>query len=413
MIDIFVNARDLTGIVFVNILIWIESAGFMIIFIGPGLFKLGVESDHVDIGSIYLYILIATLCVGLILRMIQLPFVTIKLSKERKEKQEQEVDGIIAGWTKHRKAAKKLERKRDRKAVEAHYENSLSDGSEESSFSGSGGSDDSGENSAKRRIRYMRDILGRKKDPKVVVARYLNMIRERECESDATDTEDEDKLAKNDPNYNKFIAKFTVKNKRHLMYLLRLINVFEWLSYDFRLGKWRERTVRYSRKWKYVDGKVERIKYSSAKIDADVDAKQFFISETPVRDYINYLKRLTAADSSTTSIIDMRIMKPPPDLGLDQSDFDTSHNKKLLLSSNKLPSTLPRSSNLDPPKLRSQLAYNLKTQQMLHTKLLKFSLTPAETELISAELIKLMTDELHYTNLDDVSPLQVPDGIHY
>jgi hypothetical protein len=245
-----------------------------------------VESDHVDVGTIYLYILIATLCVGLLLRMIQLPFVRIKAGMESKKKTQRDVEGIINGWKRNRKAVKKVNRKLERKELDAYYENSLSNGSEE--LSDSDLSNDSGENSATRRIRYMRDVLGRKKDPKVVVARYLNMIRERECESDATDSEDESKLAKNDPNYNKFIAKFTVKNKRHLMYLLRLINVFEWLSYDFRLGKWRERTVRYSRKWKYVDGKVERIKYSSAKIDADVDAKQFFISETPVRDYINY-----------------------------------------------------------------------------------------------------------------------------
>jgi hypothetical protein len=36
IIDIYVCSGDLTGIFFVNTLIWIESAGFMIIFIGPG-----------------------------------------------------------------------------------------------------------------------------------------------------------------------------------------------------------------------------------------------------------------------------------------------------------------------------------------------------------------------------------------
>jgi hypothetical protein len=38
-------------------------------------------------------------------------------------------------------------------------------------------------------------------------------------------------------------------------------------------------------------------------------------------------------------------MKPPEDLGLDRSDFDGSHKKKLLISEGKLPSIKNRNTD--------------------------------------------------------------------
>jgi hypothetical protein len=50
---------------------------------------------------------------------------------------------------------------------------------------------------------------------------------------------------------------------------------------------------------------------------------------------------------------------------------------------------------------------------MLLGKLKNFDLTPEENQEVSAEIIRLMTDELHYTTEDDISTVQVQEGTHY
>jgi hypothetical protein len=150
------------------------------------------------LGTIYLWVLIVTLTVGLLSRCLQIPLIIFKDVTSKKKELQQEVEGIISHWT----AVPKPKRPIDK------IHNSESDQYAESSDS----LNSDGEN--KRVVR--------KRETANEEAKYLANIRARE--NSQSDSEEDEKAAGHVTN--KFVAKLTTKNKATILSLINYLRVF-------------------------------------------------------------------------------------------------------------------------------------------------------------------------------------------
>ena len=122
---------------------------------------------------------------------------------------------------------------------------------------------------------------------RLVVKQYLGMIREKEDE-EGSDSDDERKFVVR--KVNKFIAKFTIKNKKTLISILQEFEKLSSLKFDFESGKWREYEPEYKRKWTFSDGKATRAPIDDENLPEDPELREILLGDKPIKDYIKWLK---------------------------------------------------------------------------------------------------------------------------
>jgi hypothetical protein len=108
--DTFVSAREVTAIMFLDSLIFIEAFGFMLLFAFPAVYVHDFPHKETKdlIGLVNFWILVATLIIALISRIVQIPSLNIRDAFAAKEKQNQAINGIILGWEKERRKKRQL-----------------------------------------------------------------------------------------------------------------------------------------------------------------------------------------------------------------------------------------------------------------------------------------------------------------
>ena len=108
--DTIISARDMTAIMFLDSLIFIEAFGFMLLFAFPAVYVHNFPRKETKdfIGLFNFWILVATLFIALLSRLLQIPSINIRDAYLAKEKQNQEINGIILGWEKEKRKRRKI-----------------------------------------------------------------------------------------------------------------------------------------------------------------------------------------------------------------------------------------------------------------------------------------------------------------